>query len=131
MTIHRSIFLVLAIYWGVLFVGTHIPAPIHQGVQLGDKMLHFLAFAGLGFLLAWAAMGRRATLAGAMAVWLVVMTYGMLDELTQTLVPSRTMEVNDWLADAAGGLAGLISYFVTQWLYLYLFVAIRPAADPQ
>jgi VanZ family protein len=67
---------------------------------------------------------------GAVGVLFVIMTYGMVDEWTQNLVPTRSMEVGDWLADAAGGMAGLISYFVTQWLYLYLLVPARPVADP-
>ena len=89
-----------------------------------------VAYAGLGFLLSWTTMRLRVTVLGSLGVLLVIMTYGMVDEWTQNLVPTRTMEVGDWFADAVGGLAGLISYFFTQWLYLYLLMPARPVANP-
>ena len=102
---------VLAVYWCLMFWGTHKPADNTPAVS-NDKLLHFLAYAGLAFLISlslfWWRNPRK-------WVWiaLVVVTYGAIDELTQ---PSfgRSAEFADWVADAFGCAAGLIVYHVAQ-----------------
>jgi VanZ family protein len=114
----------LALYWTTIFVGTHMPADSQGEIDFPDKLVHFLGYTGLGFLLAWAVLWLRPTLTRAIGLLLIVTTYGMADELTQTFVPSRSMEAGDWFADVCGGLTGLACYFLTQGLCRHW-----PAAD--
>ena len=106
----------LTLYWAALFLGTHRqPGP--SGVfdtyaAAFDKLLHFLAYAGLAWLLAWACQLRptggnwRRTI----GLWLLVVAYGALDETTQLLV-GRSCHLYDWLADVAGATVGM-------WIYV-------------
>jgi hypothetical protein len=50
--------ILLAVYWIMLFTGTHLPGSSVKSIHVNDKMLHFLAFAGLSFLLAWSIPSR-------------------------------------------------------------------------
>jgi VanZ family protein len=72
-----------------------------------DKAAHFLAFGALALALHRAlsgstAMGRSRR---AILVVLVVLLYGILDEVHQFFVPLRTVEILDVVSDAAGGIA--------------------------
>jgi len=114
----RYLFLVLALGWaGVIFYLSSQPGidtPLLFPGQ--DKLFHLIAFGLLGFLL----MGSMKTTRSGyrtMHVWIVVglvALYGVLDEFHQYFVPGRSVEFNDALADAAGGLLGAWSmyYFV-------------------
>ena len=110
--VRRIAIILLSIYWLALFVGTHIPLR-KIGLPGNDKLLHLLAYGGLAFLLAWAVAGARPTWRSILAVLLVVSTYGIVDELTQSLIPSRSSDLGDWIADVAGALFGLVCYRVT------------------
>ena len=104
--------LVLGCYWAALFIGTHVPgtAPLVPGDTI-DKVVHAIAFAILAALLAttWEAT-REVPLRGRLFVtWLVVVTYGAIDEWTQPFV-GRHASVADWLADAVGAAVGLGLY---------------------
>ncbi|MCK4753533.1 MAG: VanZ family protein [Planctomycetes bacterium] len=102
----------LLFYWPGIFIATHIPnVPRWVGqVGLSDKILHYLVYLVLTFLL-WFAISphkkvdwRRAT------VWwvvLVVVWYGVLDEVLQGYV-GRQPDVGDFFADLGGALTGLI-----------------------
>jgi VanZ family protein len=107
----------LLVYWLTILVGTHLPKshPAGSLVRGGDKLVHFLAFAGLGWLLAWSAAGwGRLTAARGAGLWLVVVLYGAIDELSQSLVTGRDTSLHDWIADGLGGLAGLLAFFFVQ-----------------
>ena len=109
--LHRGwALLILALYWTLLFVGTHLPPKDVPELKASDKTLHFLAYAGLAFLTA----ASSAILTSRMAVrWLLtvflIAGYAAVDEFTQPLV-GRTAEMADWMADLAGIVAGLIAY---------------------
>jgi len=107
----KAIILLLALYWPVLFVLTHIPVPpVVRQANLSDKGLHFLVYAILTFLL-WSVVRpyskvdwRRAT------SWLVlagVIAYGFCDEGLQHFVPGRSADVRDLVANAAGAIVAL------------------------
>ena len=98
----------LAVYWLLLLVGTHLPWDSGPNISLlPDKVLHFTGFAGLALLLAWMLSFRSVlTKTRAMIVIVICGSYGAIDELTQPL-SGRTCEVNDWLADLAGAAAGV------------------------
>jgi VanZ family protein len=108
---------VLVVYWFVLLVATHWPykiPPQPQPVLSSDKLLHFLAYAGLGFLIYTVAqLWRRVSdtvlsrsLATVVSVVLITAAAGLLDEWTQPLF-ARDFEWYDWAADCAGALCGV------------------------
>ena len=95
-------------YWLALFIGTHIPR-IPKALEMpgSDKWQHFVAYAGLAFLLAaWRSFGKPLTWKLALGVAAIVIGYGIVDELTQIPV-GRDAEFNDWLADSVGTGIGL------------------------
>ncbi len=80
--------------------------PIH-----GDKAIHALEYAILGYLCAQAALRSwpdraplRATLVGA----LVALAFGLSDELHQAFVPGRSADAWDLLADGVGAMIGAL-----------------------
>ncbi len=94
----------VGMYVTAMFVGTHLPVVVVQGVTpSNDKALHFGAYGALG-LLVGLQLSRPVRTAVvtlfAMAVWAAV------DELTQPLV-GRSAEVLDWLCDVLGAAAGI------------------------
>jgi VanZ family protein len=102
----------LALYWLAMFVGSHLK--LHDAVQvfhIRDKVLHFLAYAGLAFLAASYQRFRKGSISllDVALVWTVAVSYGVLDEITQIPV-GRTADPLDWLADAAGAAAGLVAF---------------------
>lgn len=102
----------LAGYWLTLLVATHLPTQV-AGLprNQADKLIHFVAYAVLAWLLAtaWQASVGRLNTRHLKFVWLVVVLYGAIDEVTQPLV-GRTMSLADWLADAAGAAIGLMVF---------------------
>ena len=101
--------ILLFTYWAIAFLGTHLPeVELAVPVQHSDKLLHFLAYAGLGVLLCWYKGGANAlTWRTAIPVLLVLATYGFVDEITQYPIQGRSPELADWLADLAGGVSGI------------------------
>ena len=106
----RVVTLVLAAYWLLLFIGTHIPRGQMPAIHHSDKTLHFLAYAGLAFLLAWAfPKEAKRPLAHVIGAWIVATFYGAADEITQLAV-GRSADFWDWVADTLGAMAGLVFY---------------------
>lgn len=72
-----------------------------------DKLQHTAAYLAGGLLLARAAglRGRLPLLAVALGL-----LYAVSDEVHQAFVPGRSPDVRDWVADAAGVVAGVIIY---------------------
>lgn len=79
-----------------------IAAPL---LAVPDKLLHFLLYAALGVLLAWA---RHTSGARVRHGFLVALgsAYGAADEWHQSFVPGRSPDVLDWVADVAGVVVG-------------------------
>ena len=102
----------LALYWPVLFILTHVPIPKRLLVNLdtSDKTLHFLAYFILSFL-AYLAIGTAGKINWRKKnVWLLFLTiivYAVLDEWLQGLV-GRNCDVMDFLSDVAGAASCLI-----------------------
>jgi VanZ family protein len=122
----------LVCYWIALFVATHVPMPgsMHH-VPHGDKLAHFAAYAGLAFLFAFALQGKNVSLVGYACVLGVVAAYGLVDEGIQWLIPSRSASIKDWIADVAGGVAGISAHFATALVWCNLFAAgSKPAEHP-
>lgn len=83
-------------------------------LQLWDKTQHFLAYLVLSFLLAQALTGRLNTppswSAAALAFALAAM-FGISDEIHQYFVPTRQMDLADWLADCVGASVVFLWWF--------------------
>ena len=107
------------LYWLAIFWATHVPGSLVPQAAGFDKWAHFFAYAGLAVVLALAAsVIWRPGLATYVGVWLVAASYGALDELTQLLVPGRSADVRDWLADIGGAGLGIVMFHVAMSLLL-------------
>jgi len=106
----RLAILFAAIYWGGIFVGTHLPTIPSAIPRMNDKVMHFTAFFLLAMLFCYCTNSSRlwrrfGTIVG------VCLLYAALDELTQGLVRGRTPDVWDFLADMGGTLSAVGIYF--------------------
>jgi VanZ family protein len=122
----QLILIPLLIYWPTLFVLAHIPIPqLVRKAGVSDKIIHFVAYLVLVFLL-WFAIGsdRKVTWRRATAWWvlLVMVCYGVIDELLQGVVSGRSCDAMDFLADLAGVLTGLIIFAVFTFWPAFLIV---------
>src|SRR4030042_1856722 len=120
---------ILVLYWPVLFILAHVPIPnFVQKAGISDKSLHFWAYLVLTLLI-WSALSggrkvkwRRAT---PWLVLLMIVIYAILDEWLQSYVKGRSCDIQDFFADLAGILAGLILFsFPSFWSAGFLLLAI-------
>lgn len=104
-----------AVLWAAaIFAVSARPSVSIPSFWSADKLLHFGAYALMGFLLA-----HGASTSGLRPRWAVALgwLYGASDELHQGFVPGRSMDPADWAADALGVLAGAYAYSRIQaWL---------------
>ena len=121
--------LTLACYWLMLFIATHLPKVPMPHVTNSDKYIHFAAFAGLAFLLAWSIPTipnkRWVNVLLALAIAII---YGAVDEISQTPV-GRTADIMDWAADSAGAVFGVVCYVILRQIIVTLGKA-QPASRP-
>ena len=117
--------IVLTLYWVALFTATHlpkIPEPL-EFKQVSDKLEHYVAYAGLGFLVAARqALGVGMSWRRAGGIWLLIAAYGACDEITQIPV-GRDADLRDWFADLAGAAFGIAA------LSLIRAVFVRPRSS--
>lgn len=108
----------LAAYWVFLFCATHFPRPRLPGtLPQEDKLVHFVAFGVLAFLLWRCAETYKRELSGWFPViaLLGLAAYGALDEYLQQFV-NRNTSVIDWLANVAGVVTALaLLEFQRRW----------------
>lgn len=106
------VFVPLALYWLVLFIATSLPASNMPSVSYNDKLVHFLAFSGLGFLLTLTFMlqEKYPELRGyaLLASVVIASLYAALDEFHQSFIPGRSAEFLDWIADFTGAVTGAV-----------------------
>lgn len=100
-----GIFLLLFGFGSTKASGGLVPSP-------WDKVVHFSVFATL-------AIGLRIVMPklSFLLIAILGLSIGAADELHQFLVPTRQPDLDDWLADFAGTLAGLALWF---WLGRHL-----------
>lgn len=103
---------VLALYWLVIFAGTHLPAADLVDVSVNDKIKHFAAFFGLTLL--WCYVTNGPIIGRILVIGPLVMLYAALDEWTQGFVPGRQPDVWDFLADLAGMATAMTLYTVAR-----------------
>jgi VanZ family protein len=91
-----------------IFIASSIPQPPDVATWLPDKLAHGLLYAGLGGLLVRGLTGgwtRPVTLRVALAAVAIATLYGVTDEIHQSFVPKRNVDVFDVVADFAGAAA--------------------------
>jgi VanZ family protein len=116
----KAVLTALLLYWPAIFIGTHIPQiPQWVGqIVVSDKVMHFVAYLLLSFLLWFAVNPDKKVRWRKPAVWFilfVVVWYGVIDEWLQMYV-GRNADVHDFFADLTGAVTGLaILTFVNFW----------------
>jgi len=117
----KIIIILLVFYWPTIFILAHMPIPnLIREAEVSDKGIHFLAYLTLTFLL-WFAINPNKkvnwrprvflskTRAGAWWILLVVVLYGVLDEVLQGFVQGRSCDIRDFYVDLIGTLLALIT----------------------
>lgn len=109
----RLAILLLAIYWVISVLVTHVPAEhVPYVFAWFDKVIHFGVYAGLAILIVNAFGFQRSLALGSRSFLTLVvflLLYAALDEVTQAFVPGRHPAVSDWFADGIGGTLGVAS----------------------
>jgi hypothetical protein len=107
---HKSVLIALGIYWPVIFWLTHVPIfAIARQSGMSDKTMHLMAYFVLTFLVWFAISPYEKVRWIGRKVWIVLailVGYAAGDEVLQGYV-GRSMEVGDFVADAAGILLAL------------------------
>jgi VanZ family protein len=119
MTKSRRNWLVVVGWVLVIEALTSWPSPPSFGAPHGfDKVVHFTMYAALGFLAMRAVRRQGASFwwRPFLAVACCISIWGALDEWHQQFIPSRSMELGDWIADSIGGIAGATLFTLTAGL---------------
>ena len=91
------------------------PMPEFEWLTI-DKLYHFIEYAILGGLLAWAFVKAKPSVVPSKLIWLVAtvlsILYGASDEWHQTFVPGRFATLADWAADVLGSIVGVLSVYL-------------------
>lgn len=96
--------------WGaIVLVATSWPNPDLSDVGDGDKLIHFLSYALLAWLIGRALSARVRTAGGFTAALLGLAAFAALDEWHQAYIPGRSASVGDWYADVGGAVLGLLA----------------------
>lgn len=111
----RLAVVVLASYWLLIFVGTHLPAAADFSPGVNDKLKHFSAFFFLGTLLCYVTNSTN-WFRRFMTIGLAAMAYAALDEMTQRFVPGRVPSVMDFVADSAGVWSAIGIYVIAKMI---------------
>ncbi len=107
---------VLIAAWLAAFVATHIPGPDLPNLEVSDKILHSVGYAGLAALLGIVLIFRRWPVwPRVLVVFAILSIYGACDELSQPPF-QRTADINDWLFDCLGTLVSLCVLETAWWL---------------
>ena len=105
---------VAVLYWVAVFIATHLPGDVLPGEGPPDKLMHFVAYAGLAYLLGWSEVLRCGSSVGVyLRVLAVILLYAAFDEWSQTLVRGRYADALDWVADACGTAMGVMAVGAT------------------
>lgn len=92
---------------------SHPPVPRFLIFPYSDKILHALAFFGVGSAAALGAGLRREiiNLRTYLEAWILAISYALFDEIHQIFTPHRMPSSSDWLADAFGSALGIGLFF--------------------
>jgi len=105
------VYMPLFFYWLLILTLTSLPGAYMPDVKINDKIEHFLAFGGLGFLLHLSLRIQDKVSIVKKIPWLftilIVACYAAFDELHQLFIPGRMCDINDWIADMIGTCIGV------------------------
>lgn len=100
----RLLWIVTIAYWALLFTATHTPKLPPVATVVSDKLEHVIGYGILATLLNLCLRARDPVRPNiGMIVLLVLMVYGVIDELLQAMpFIHRSCEFLDWCADVTG-----------------------------
>lgn len=105
-----------SVWTALIFLACFIPGSEVPKVKipLVDKWVHFLLFAVFSFL--WLCAYKTITFSKLLLVFLTSVLLGWMVELIQGsgLVRGRAYEFNDIVADAIGGLIGVVIFYILE-----------------
>ena len=105
--------------WQILMAALFFQSSISQipitdiGIDWFDKILHFVVFGILGFLMARSLKyANFKQLNSNFVIWSIIICsiYGAMDEIHQLYVPGRFATVGDWVADVLGIIVFVLLY---------------------
>jgi hypothetical protein len=106
--------LLLAAYMGLIFwLSSKSVLPVAMDFPYEDKLIHFCAYAIMGFLAAHA-MAEGSHKRRFWIAFVIASLYGVTDEFHQYFVPGRECDFGDWLADACGAWVGAYIYLKSE-----------------
>ncbi len=107
-------FLPAVIFYGFIFVMSSQSFDVEVEFRLFDKLAHILEFAVLGLLLSLGFFKalKSSFLIKGFLVLLSGLFLGIMDEVHQSFVPDRELEILDMIADGVGIMIGLFVYMV-------------------
>lgn len=104
----------VVVWAALIFIGSsNVPDDIPDTFQHADKLMHFAEYAVLGFLMlramsysvpGWGMSRLR------LITLIIVMCYGISDELHQHFVPGRMAELADLISDGLGAYVGQLLF---------------------
>jgi VanZ family protein len=107
------------LYALAIFATSSLSAAPPPPLQVTDKHVHLLVYAGLAVVLVRALSGGRwagVTPATSLQAAMMTIAYGVIDEWHQAFVPGRHADARDVLADAVGAaLAVAVLGAVARW----------------
>jgi len=121
---------VLAVYWALLFTGTHLPSIPKEMPRVPDKLLHFSGFFGLTILLCWVIATRKNAVQKFALIATITLAYGIFDEISQGLVRGRVPDIRDFAADSLGIFSAIALYATVRVFYLKFLNAIPADRSP-
>ena len=113
--LRRTLAVLLAVYWLLIFALTHLPAVELPPVHISDKIEHLLAYGALGgllFLNLW--LLRPSMTQIGIVVLAIGMMYGAVDEWLQIPV-HRDCDLLDWFADTTGLAIAVVCMTWIRW----------------
>lgn len=108
-----AVLFAVAVVTGSSLPGSSLP---DLGSHQIDKVLHFLQYAILGYLVTRGWGPCRHDKPDRLGTWLLVVLmvgFAALDEFHQNWIPGRSVEFWDWVADATGV---IISFLLAVWV---------------
>jgi VanZ family protein len=104
------------LYAGLIFLGSSLPqSQIHIPFSIKDKVLHFIEYGIMGYLLMRSAIRWSDNMRAMTLILLVILAgsvYAASDEIHQYFVPGRSCDIYDWLADVMGLVSGITIPFI-------------------
>jgi len=101
------------LFLGLIYYTSSLTFSSSESVGLPDYILHCCEFSALGLFTARMLTSKstqKGPLLFILSALLFVIGCGWLDEIHQSFVPTREQSVQDLIADAIGGLCGIVAY---------------------